>query len=74
MALGTCVKCGRGWPDVKVDTYWDGDRPYEECDPCLLAEMKAAMGADRPDPGYAGGWDNEALAQARMGIGVAADW
>ena len=36
-----CMKCGKGWPEVKVDVY-NADIPEIRialCDPCLFADI-----------------------------------
>lgn len=63
-----CQTCGQGWP-TRTATYGTATGWIRLCDTCLFADMPK----DTATASYAGGWDNEALAQARMGFGLTED-
>jgi hypothetical protein len=48
---GNCTTCGKGYPDVQVDTYYGANGATRICDPCLFAEIRAA--APQPTVAYA---------------------
>lgn len=50
---GKCSKCGKGYPDTRLDSYWGDNGPVVFCDPCLIAEMRAQ--APQPTPTFASG-------------------
>jgi len=38
--MSGCVKCGRSYPEVRVDVYWGPSGSQTVCDPCLDAEIR----------------------------------